>query len=89
MCRSRGRCGGGVSTACIATLDLELNQLSFSNVGDNGIIIMRHIDSDVAGYMRDKTTPRPLRTNDLRIAFVSRQQVRPMIQTGAAISAPG
>jgi protein phosphatase PTC7 len=66
----------GSSTACIATLDMELNQLSFCNVGDNGIIIMRHIDSDVAGYMRDKTTPRPLRTNDFRIAFVSRQQLR-------------
>lgn len=66
----------GSSTACIATLDMELNQLSFCNVGDNGIVIMRHIDSDVAGYMRDKTTPRPLRTNDFRIAFVSRQQLR-------------
>jgi len=66
----------GSSTACIATLDMELNQLSFCNVGDSGIIIMRHIDSDVAGYMRDKTTPRPLRTNDFRIAFVSRQQLR-------------
>lgn len=66
----------GSCTACVATLDNELNQLSFCNVGDNGIVIMRHIDSDVAGYMRDKTTPRPLRTNDFRIAFVSRQQLR-------------
>ena len=66
----------GSSTACIATLDMELNQLSFCNVGDCGIVIMRHIDSDVAGYMRDKTTPRALRTNDFRIAFVSRQQLR-------------
>ena len=66
----------GSCTACVATLDHELNQLSFCNVGDNGIIILRHIDSDVAGYLRDKTTPRPLRTNDLRIAFVSRQQLR-------------
>ncbi len=66
----------GSCTACIATLDNELNQLSFCNVGDNGILIMRHIDSDIAGYMRDKTTPRPLRTNDFRIAFVSRQQLR-------------
>jgi protein phosphatase PTC7 len=66
----------GSCTACVATLDTELNQLSFCNVGDNGIVIMRHIDSDVAGYMRDKTTPRPLRTNDFRIAFVSRQQLR-------------
>jgi protein phosphatase PTC7 len=42
-------CVGKHSTACIATLDHELNQLSFCNVGDNGIIIMSHIDSDVAG----------------------------------------
>ena len=53
----------GSSTACIATLDYELDQLTFSNIGDNGIVILRHIDSDVAGYMRDKHTPRHMRNS--------------------------
>lgn len=66
----------GSSTACIATLDYELDQLTFSNIGDNGVVILRHIDSDVAGYMREKKTPRHLRTSDLRIAFISQQQLR-------------
>ncbi|CAM9445426.1 unnamed protein product [Chrysoparadoxa australica] len=66
----------GSSTACVATLDYELDQLTFSNIGDNGVVVLRHIDSDVAGYMRNKQTPRHMRTSDLRIAFISQQQLR-------------
>ena len=66
----------GSCTALIATIDTELNQLSFSNVGDAGIIVMRHIDSDVAGYLRDKETPRHMRKGDLRMAFISQQQLK-------------
>ncbi|KAG5178855.1 phosphatase 2C-like domain-containing protein [Tribonema minus] len=66
----------GSSTACIATLDYSLDQLTFSNIGDNGVVVLRHIDSDIAGYMRERRTPRHLRTSDLRIAFISQQQLR-------------
>ncbi|CAM9704782.1 unnamed protein product, partial [Phaeothamnion confervicola] len=66
----------GSSTACVATLDYELDQLTFSNIGDNGVVVLRHIDSDVAGYMREKQTPRHLRRSDLRLAFISQQQLR-------------
>ena len=51
----------GSSTACVAALDYGLEQLTFSNIGDCGVVVLRHIDSDVAGYMREKKTPRHLR----------------------------
>ncbi len=67
----------GSSTACIAMFDEIRHQLHFSNLGDSGIIVLRHIDSDVAGALkRDKTTPRTERTSDLRVAFVSQQQLK-------------
>lgn len=39
----------GSSTVCVATLDKKLNQLSYSNVGDCGLLVVRHIDSETAG----------------------------------------
>ncbi len=67
----------GSSTAVVALFDGQRHQLHFSNLGDCGIIVLRHIDSDVAGALkRDKTTPRAERTSDLRVAFVSQQQLR-------------
>ncbi|CBN75514.1 conserved unknown protein [Ectocarpus siliculosus] len=66
----------GSSTACVAALDYDLEQLSFSNIGDCGVVVLRHIDSNVAGYMREKKTPRHLRDSDLRLAFISQQQLR-------------
>ena len=42
----------GSCTFCVATLDAESHQLSYANVGDCGLIIIRHIDSATAGYMR-------------------------------------
>lgn len=59
-----------------ATLDKKLNQLSYSNIGDCGLMVIRHIDSETAGYMRERQLPRHLRTNDLRIAYLSQQQLR-------------
>ena len=66
----------GSSTACVALFDNTRHQLHFSNLGDSGIIVLRHIDSDVAGSLkRDRVTPRSERTSDLRVAFVSQQQL--------------
>lgn len=45
----------GSSTICVATLDLRLSQLSYANIGDCGLMVIRHIDSDIAGYMRYNT----------------------------------
>jgi protein phosphatase PTC7 len=67
----------GSCTACVALFDGVRHQLHFSNLGDSGLIVLRHIDSDVAGALRrEKQTPRSDRTSDLRLAFVSQQQLR-------------
>lgn len=47
----------GSSTICIATVDMTHNQLLYSNIGDCGLMVLRHIDSEVAGYMRCVLTP--------------------------------
>jgi len=66
-----------LTTACVALFDNVRHQLHFSNLGDSGIIVLRHIDSDVAGSLkRDREKPRTERTSDLRVAFVSQQQLR-------------
>lgn len=66
----------GSSTICVATLDRKLNQLSYSNIGDCGLAVIRHIDSETAGYMRERQKPRHLRTNDFRISYLSQQQLK-------------
>lgn len=66
----------GSTTTCVALFDSIRHQLHFSNLGDSGLIVLRHIDSDVAGSLkRDKTKPRSERHSDLRVAFVSQQQL--------------
>lgn len=65
----------GSCTACVAMFDNVRHQLHFSNLGDSGIIVLRHIDSAVAGSLKRDRTPRTERTSDLRVAFVSQQQL--------------
>jgi protein phosphatase PTC7 len=67
----------GSCTACVALFDSIRHQLHFSNLGDSGIIVLRHIDSDVAGALkRDRRKKRDERNSDLQISFVSQQQLR-------------
>lgn len=67
----------GSSTACVALFDGVRHQLHFSNLGDSGIIVLRHIDSDVAGALkRDRHKSRVERKSDLQVTFVSQQQLR-------------
>ena len=67
----------GSSTACVALFDAVHHQLHFSNIGDSGIIVLRHIDSEVASTLqRNRGTPPLERKSDLRIAFVSQQQLK-------------
>lgn len=65
----------GSSTFCIATLDKKLNQIHYANVGDCGLMVIRLIDSETAGYMRDRQ-PRHLRSSDMKIAYLSQQQLK-------------
>lgn len=67
----------GSSTACVAMFDGLRHQLHFSNLGDSGIIVLRHIDATVAGTLkRNAKKSKAERQSDLRIAFVSQQQLR-------------
>lgn len=67
----------GSCTACVALFDSIRHQLHFSNLGDSGLIVLRHIDSDVAGSLkRDRVKPRTERHSDLQVSFVSQQQLR-------------
>ena len=66
----------GSSTLCLASLDTKANQLEYSNIGDCGLMVVRHIDSERAGYMRNRQQPRHLRINDMKIAYLSQQQLR-------------
>ncbi|KAL3809917.1 hypothetical protein ACHAXA_005331, partial [Cyclostephanos tholiformis] len=59
----------GSTTVCVALFDSVRHQLHFSNIGDSGIIVLRHIDSDVASTLQRGST-------DLSIAFVSQQQLK-------------
>ncbi len=42
----------GSSTFAIAMIDKSTNQLTYSNIGDGGLILLRQIESEKAGYMR-------------------------------------
>ncbi len=67
----------GSSTCLIVALDHERHQLTFSNIGDAGVVVLRHVDSSVAGSMSDKKTEKHLaRESNLRIFFMSQQQLR-------------
>ena len=43
----------GSSTLCVATIDLDKMQLEYSNIGDSGLMVLRHIGVDRVGYLRD------------------------------------
>ncbi len=72
----------GSSTICVASLNNETNQLNLSNIGDCGLMVLRHMDNETAGsYMRERHSPhipgsRDSQQNDLRIAFLSQQQLK-------------
>merc|ERR1719424_2026262 len=68
----------GSTTACIVTLDHESNQLQYANIGDSGVIILRHIQADLAGTVSHKINRQQTSggATDLRITFLSQQQLR-------------
>lgn len=67
----------GSSTACVALFDGARHQLYFSNLGDCGIIVLRHIGSDATGSLKRETIRlHPNTSSDLQLAFISQQQLR-------------
>eukprot|EP00428_Durinskia_dybowskii_P073064 CAMPEP_0170412594 /NCGR_PEP_ID=MMETSP0117_2-20130122/31058_1 /TAXON_ID=400756 /ORGANISM="Durinskia baltica, Strain CSIRO CS-38" /LENGTH=574 /DNA_ID=CAMNT_0010670307 /DNA_START=151 /DNA_END=1875 /DNA_ORIENTATION=- len=78
---TNSECVVGSSTICIATLDKKLGQLSYSNVGDCGLLVIRNINTDVLGYMHQTSgtlgvSTVPDRASGLHIAYLSQQQLR-------------
>ena len=66
----------GSCTATVTLFDNIRHQLHFSNLGDSGIIVLRHIDSDIAGALkRNRNIPRTERISDMQAVFVSQQQL--------------
>ena len=62
----------GSSTICVASLNNETNQLNLSNIGDCGLIVLRHMDSETAGsYMRERHTPSLVLAIHLRTTYES------------------
>jgi protein phosphatase PTC7 len=62
----------GSSTMCVAFLDEENGQLTYSNIGDGGILVVRNIDPDRAGYRQQNKE----REEKMQIVFLSQQQLR-------------
>lgn len=65
----------GSSTICVVSIDSVLNQLTASNLGDCGLMVVRHMDNETVGYMRERGS-RDHRISDLQIAFLSQQQLK-------------
>lgn len=70
----------GSSTICVATIDLSSNQLSYSNVGDGGLMVVRHVPRD--GTLNAKiaptthTTQTSYNNTTYKIAYLAQQQLR-------------
>jgi protein phosphatase PTC7 len=66
----------GSATLCIATLDKQLNQLSYSNIGDCGLMVVRRFYNEARGSLRDKVISPNERKTDWKVAYISQQQLR-------------
>lgn len=64
----------GSCTMCVATLDKRQGQLSYSNVGDCGLLVIRHLDAGTTGYIRDRAQTKS--SSDLRVVYISQQQLK-------------
>jgi len=59
----------GSCTSCVSVFDEKSHQIHFTNLGDSGIIVLRHIDiEDTVDTDENKT--------NLRVAYVSQQQLK-------------
>ena len=70
----------GSSTICVATIDVSSNQLSYSNIGDGGLMVVRHVPRD--GTLNAKVAPTTHTTKTIynntsyKIAYLAQQQLR-------------
>ena len=68
----------GSSTICVASIDTLSNQLTVSNLGDGGLMVVRHMQSTRVGYMTGHKSSRDVEHigHNMGIAFLSQQQLR-------------
>lgn len=69
----------GSSTICVATIDTTLNQLSYANLGDGGLMVVRKmIASGTAGYVEglEEGSDSDDRSSKYSLAYLSQQQLR-------------
>ncbi len=68
----------GSSTICVASIDTISNQLTVSNLGDSGLMVVRHMQRETVGYMAGHKPSRDVGHvgHDMGIAFLSQQQLR-------------
>ncbi len=82
----------GSSTICVATIDAELGLLNYSNLGDCGIMVIRRIDTETAGYThkmygdrastisaygsKDSNYSKKHSGSEMQIVFLSQQQLK-------------
>lgn len=71
----------GSSTACVGLFDCKSHQLHFANLGDSGVVVLRHIDTETSNAPLKRTrgaveNVKSSKGSELRVAFVSQQQLR-------------
>ena len=82
----------GSCTICVATIDAELGLLNYSNLGDCGIMVIRRIDTETAGYTHkrygdrgsstssyshmDNNSTKKHTESEMQIVFLSQQQLK-------------
>jgi protein phosphatase PTC7 len=67
----------GSCTICVATVDSDQKQLTVSNLGDCGLMVIRHMYSETVGYMQPTSDIGSARhKRAMQIAFLSQQQLR-------------
>ena len=70
----------GSSTLCVATLGKKLNQLSYSNIGDCGLVVLRHVsestEAGTVGFSRQSQQSFNAIPQRWRVAYLAQQQLR-------------
>ena len=66
----------GSSTICVASIDTLSNQLTVSNLGDGGLMVVRHMQSTRVGYTTQSSRDVEHVGHNMGIAFLSQQQLR-------------
>ena len=66
----------GSCTACIGMFDCIRHQLHYANLGDSGIMLLRHLDQTVAGTLKRAAPGQKTEAlHNIKVQYVSQQQL--------------